>query len=149
MTAASSSPPPPSVRIGDATVTEGNAGTRDASFTVTLSAPSTQPVTVRYATSDGTAAAASDYQGSAGSLTFAPGQTTATIAVPVQGDRFAEPNETFSIRLIDPTNASIVDGEGLGTILDDESRLAINNASVIEGKGGTKVITFTVTLSAA
>jgi len=141
--------PPPSVRIGDATVTEGNAVTRYASFAVTLSAPSTQPVTVRYATSDGTAAAAGDYQGSAGSLTFAPGQTTATIAVPLTGDRLAEPNETFSVRLIDPTNASIADGEGLGTILDDEPRLAINNASVTEGKGGTTVMTFTVTLSAA
>ena len=141
--------PPPSVRIGDATVTEGNAVTRYASFTVTLSAPSTQPVTVRYATSDGTAAAASDYQGSAGSLTFAPGQTTATIAVSLTGDRLAEPNETFSVRLIDPTNAWIADDAGVGTILDDEPRLAINYASVTEGKGGTTVMTFTVTLSAA
>lgn len=141
--------PPPLMRIGDATVSEGNTGTRNASFTVTLSAPSSQPVTVRYLTSDGTAAAGSDYTASTGTLTFAPGQTTATIAIPVRGDRLAEANEAFSVRLVEPTNASIADAVGVGTILDDEPRLAIGDASVLEGKSGTKVVTFTVTLSAA
>jgi hypothetical protein len=141
--------PTPSLRVGDATRTEGNTGVANALFTVTLSAPVSQPVTVRYVTSDGTALAGSDYQGSAGTLTFAPGQTTATITVPVTGDRVAEPNETFSVRLIEPTNASIADDVGVGTIVDDEPRLAINNATVTEGKRGTKTMTFTVTLSAA
>ena len=141
--------PPPSVRIGDASVTEGNAGTKNATFSVSLSSASEEPVTVRYATEDGTAAAGSDYSTLAGTLTFAPGQTTATVSVPVAGDRLAEVNETFSVRLIDPTNASVADGLGIGTVLDDEPRLAIGSASATEGKPGTKAMTFTVTLSAA
>ena len=141
--------PPPSLKISDATVTEGNAGTRNAAFTVTLSAPSDQPITVRYATADGTARAGADYQAAAGTLTFAPGETSKTVAVPVVGDRVVEPNETFFIRLIDPANAWIADDLGLGTVVDDEPRLAINGASVTEGKNGTKAMTFTVTLSAA
>jgi hypothetical protein len=88
------SPPPqrpPSLRIIGATVTEGNAGTVPAAFTVTLSAPSAQPVTVQYVTADGSATAGSDYQTASGTLIIPAGQTTGTIAVLVNGDRFDAP----------------------------------------------------------
>jgi hypothetical protein len=131
-------------------MTEGNSGTTNAVFTVSLSAASTVPVTVNYATVDGTASAGSDYQATSGTLTFAPGETTRTIAVSVIGDRLAEPNETFLVNLSGPTNATIATGQGVGTILDDEPRLSISDVSKKEGRAGqTTSFTFTVTLSAA
>jgi hypothetical protein len=139
----------PQVQIGDATVTEGNTGTASASFTVTLSAPSTQPVTVAYATGNSSATAGSDYQAASGTLTFAPGQTSKTLTVLVNGDRFAEPNETFVVNLSSPTNATIADAQGVGTIVDDEPRITINDVSKAEGKNGNTSFTFTVSLSAA
>jgi hypothetical protein len=144
-------PPPrlPSITIGDVTITEGNTGTRAATFTVTLSAASSQPVTVAYATANGTAAG-SDYQAVSGTLTIPAGQTTATITVLANGDRLAEPNETYVVNLSGPTNATIDDGQGVGTVLDDEPRISISDATKKEGKKGqTTSFTFTVTLSAA
>ncbi len=139
---------PPSVSIRDVPVTEGNAGTRAATFTVTLSAPSSQPVTVRYATANGTAAAGSDYQARSGTLTIPAGQTTGTITVPVSGDRFPEPNETFFVNLRGETTATIVDGQAVGTIVDDEPRISISDFKKAEGmKSRTTLFTFTVTLS--
>jgi probable HAF family extracellular repeat protein len=140
----------PLVSIGDVTVTEGNTGTRTAAFTVTLSAASSQPVTVDYATANGTATAGSDYQSASGKLTFASGETSKTINVLVIGDRLPEPNETFVVNLDRPTNAVIADGQGVCTILDDEPRISISDVSKKEGnKGQTTSFTFTVTLSAA
>jgi chitinase len=111
---------------------------------------STQPVTVAYATGNGTATAGSDYQAASGTLTFAPGETTKTITVLVYGDRLGEPNETFVVNLSGPTNATIADGQGVGTILDDEPRVSIGDVTKAEGrKNQTTLFTFTVTLSAA
>jgi hypothetical protein len=143
-------PPPPALRIGDVTVPEGNTGARTATFTVTLSAPSTQPVTVAYATGPGSATAGSDYQAASGTLTFAPGETTKTVTVPVIGDRLGEPNETFVVNLSSPTNATLADGQGVGTITDDEPRISISDVTKSEGRRNkTTLFTFTVSLSAA
>lgn len=76
-----------------------------------------QTVTVNYATADGTATAGSDYTATSGTLTFAPGVTTQTVGVPIIGDNFAEPDETFSLNLTAPVNAVLSDGQGIGTIL--------------------------------
>ncbi len=143
-------PNPASLKINDVTVTEGNTGTRPATFTITLSAASNQPVTVAYATANGTATAGSDYQAASGTLTFAPGETSKTVTVLVNGDRLAEPNETFFVNLNSPTNATIADGQGVGTIFDDEPRISISDVTKYEGKKGQNTsFTFTVTLSAA
>src|SRR6185369_10033099 len=77
------------------------------------------------------------------------GQTTGTITVLVNGDRLAEPNETFVVNLSAPSNATIAHGQGIGTILDDEPRISINDVTVTEGNTGTVNATFTVNLSAA
>src|SRR5262249_32178175 len=83
-------------------------------------------------------------------LTFAPGQTSQTVPVLLIGDRLGEPDETFLVRLSNPTNAFNARGQGVGTILDDEPRVGINQVSKLEGKWGrTTLFTFTVTLSAA
>ena len=138
--------------IADApTVTEGNAGTRAAAFTVTLSEASNQDVTVTYVTADGTAQAGSDYAAvSNGTLTIPAGLTSGTITVLVNGDRLGELNETFFVNLSSPTNATIADDQGVGTIIDDEPRISISDVSKSEGrKGKTTLFTFTVKLSAA
>jgi hypothetical protein len=143
-------PPPPALRIGNRTVMEGNTGAASATFTVTLSAASTETITVAYATGNGSATAGSDYQAASGTLTFAPGETSMTITVPVIGDRLGEPNETFIVNLSNATNATIGDGQGVGTITDDEPRVSISDVSKKEGKKNQKTLfTFTVTLSAA
>src|SRR5207247_1165822 len=82
----------------------GNAGTTSASFTVRLEAASTETISVAYATGDGSAAAGGDYQSASGTVTFAPGETSKTITVLVNGDRLPEPNETFPVNLSSPTN---------------------------------------------
>ncbi len=140
----------PSLSIYDSTVKEGNAGAVAATFTIALSEPCTQPITVAYATGNGTAAAGSDFQAASGTLTFAPGETSKSITVLVNGDRLAEANETFSVNLSSPTNATIADGQGVGTIVDDEPRISIGDVSKKEGKKNqTTLFTFTVTLLAA
>jgi probable HAF family extracellular repeat protein len=143
--------PDSAIQIADApAVIEGNTGTVAATFIVTLSVPSAKPVTVAYATADGIATAGSDYQAVSGTLTFAPGETSKTITVLVNGDRVAESNETFVVNLISPTNAIIVNGQGRCLILDDEPRISISDVSKLEGQAGQSTLfTFTVTLSAA
>jgi len=140
----------PRLQVSGVSVTEGNTGTVSAVFTVALSSASTQQVTVQYATADGTATAGSDYQAATGTLTIPAGQTTGTITVLVKGDRLPEPNETFNLNLSAATNANITDGQGVGTIVDDEPRISISDVSKYEGKKGhTTLFSFTVTLSAA
>jgi hypothetical protein len=110
----------PGISITDVAKKEGRSGTTLFVFTVTLSAPSVSQVTVRYATADGTAKAGEDYTAASGTLTFAPGETTKTVTIKVKGDRAKEADETFSLLLSGATNASILDGTGLGTILNDD-----------------------------
>jgi hypothetical protein len=141
-------PLPPSLRIGDATVREGNAGTALAVFNVTLSAPSALPVTVHYATANGTATAGSDYQARSGTLTIPAGQTTGMITVPVNGDRLGEPDETFFVNLSGATNATIADAQAVGTTVDDEPHISISDVAKKEGNTGTTLFAFTVSLSA-
>ena len=88
-----------------------------------LSAPSTQTVTVAYATADGTASATSDYIAAAGTLTFAPGETAKTVTVLVRGDTTVEPDETFRLVLSGAVNATVVGSVGTGTILNDDACL--------------------------
>src|SRR5205823_8090751 len=111
----------PTITINDVSVLEGNSGTSTAMFMVSLSSPTYQTVTVNYATADGTATVAgNDYQSASGTLTFNPGQTIQTISVVVIGDTNSEPDETFFVNLTGPSNAAIADGQGIGTILNDD-----------------------------
>jgi hypothetical protein len=111
----------PTVSIGDDTVTEGDAGTVDAEFAVILSEPAPAGgVTVDYDTADGTAAAPDDYVAESGTVTFVEGDDTETVTIAVNGDTDVEPNETFFVDLSNPSGATISDGQGLGTIIDDD-----------------------------
>ena len=140
----------PSISINDISLAEGNSGTSNAIFTVTLSPASGQTVTVGYSTANGSATAGSDYVATSGTLTFNPGDTTKTITVLVNGDTLNEANETFFVNLSNPVNATIADGQGQSTILNDDTTLptlSINDVSLAEGNSGTTNAVFTVTLS--
>jgi hypothetical protein len=142
----------PLLAIDDVAVLEGNAGTSSATFTVTLAAPPQQAVTVEVTTADGSATAADDYVAiaPAQTLTFNPGDPlTQAVAVTVNGDAIAEADETFFVNLANAVNATIADGQGQGTIQNDDGMpaLTIDDVTVTEGDAGTTSATFTVTLS--
>ncbi len=107
--------------ISDVSIVEGNAGTTMAQFTVSLSDGGSQTVSVNYATADGTATAGSDYVSVSGMLTFAPGETSKTVTVLVNGDVLQEGPETFFVNLSSPSNALIADSQGVATIRDDDT----------------------------
>jgi hypothetical protein len=142
--------PPVSVAASDCVATEGDAGQATCSFAVSLSAASSQAVGVAYATADGTAVAGQDYAAASGTLTFPPGTTTRTVGVAVIGDLVDEANETFTLNLSTPTNATITDPQGLGTILDNDPPPAVSagDCAVVEGNTGTVPCTFIVSLAA-
>ncbi|MFE2755314.1 Calx-beta domain-containing protein [Actinosynnema sp. NPDC059335] len=110
----------PGLSIDDVVVAEGNAGTTPAAFTVGLDRPSPSPVTVAFATADGTAVAPADYAATTGTVTFAPGETSKPVIVPVNGDTVDEPDETFTVALSAAGGAAITDAVGVGTIIDDD-----------------------------
>jgi hypothetical protein len=145
---------PLSLSIGDTTVLEGDSGTTNASFPVTLSGDpqSGKPVTVQVTTSNGTATAGSDYTAVSQSLTWNSGDAlTQTVDVPVIGDTDPEGAENFTVTLSSPTNATLADATATGTINDEEGPVtfSVNDVSKLEGNSGTSPMTFTVTASPA
>ena len=145
----------PSVSVADTAVAEGNSGTTNAVFTVTLSKASTKPVTVSYTTSNGSATAGQDYLASSGTVTFAAGVVSQTINVGVLGDTTVEPNETFTVTLSNASGATVARATATGTITNDDAApvtpptVSIANASLAEGNSGNSTMAFTVTLSKA
>ena len=142
----------PDISIDDQSVTEGDAGTSTLTFNVTLSNPSDQTVAVDYTTTDGTATTADgDYDATANSVTFDPGQTTKTVDVTVNADLTHESDETFTVDLSNALNGNVLAGSGTGTILDDDASptISVANASVTEGNVGDTTLSFDVTLSVA
>lgn len=137
-----------SVTVGDVAVTEGNAGTTNANFTVSLSSASANDVFISFVTSDGTAVAGADYISTVGSVTIPAGSTTATITVPVVGDTEFEDDETFNVTIASAGDVVVADGTGVGTIVNDDAApvLSIGDVAILEGQAGTSVATFTVTM---
>jgi hypothetical protein len=143
--------PLPSLRVNDVSVTEGNTGTRNATFTVTQSAVAGRDVTVQFATSDNSAKAPGDYTPVSGMLTIPAGSTSRTVTVPVRGDTIDENTETFNLNLSSAAGASIADSRGVGTIRDDDPapRMTVDDARVREGNSGLRRMLFVVRLSQA
>lgn len=120
----------PSISINDVTVAEGNSGTRSATFTLSLSAPSVENIFVRATTAPGTATAASDYNNLNLNITIPAGTVTRTFNVTIRGDTNPEPDETFVVNLSDVSGATLEDAQGLGTIIDDETlRLSLEQSA--------------------
>ncbi|MGI8436352.1 MAG: Calx-beta domain-containing protein [Chthoniobacterales bacterium] len=142
----------PTFTIDSVSQNEGNSGTTPFVFTVTKTGSTSLPATVQFATADGTATTAdNDYVAQSGMLTFAPGDTTMTITVNVNGDTTFEPDETFTVNLASPTNATITTATGTGTIVNDDAAptFTIDNVSHPEGNSGQTAFVFTVTKSGA
>lgn len=137
--------------VNDVSLIEGNAGTTEMVFTVTRSGGSNGAVDATWTVQLDGSADAADFASAilTGSVHFADGQTTATITVPIAGDLIPEGDETFSVVLSNVTNATLVDGLGAGTILNDElpGALSINDVTQTEGDAGTTNMVFTVTRS--
>src|SRR4029079_14365422 len=113
----------PQISISDVSTKEGSSGTTPFTFTVSLSAAYDQAVTVNYLTTNGSASAGVDYTAASGQLVFAPGQTSQTIAVTVNGNRLPGPDKTFSVSLSTGNKYAVINkGVGAGTIFDDEPR---------------------------
>ena len=132
----------PALAIGDASVVEGNSGTTDLVLPVTLSTSSASPVTVDYATADGSAGAG-DYNPASGTLTFAPGELSHGVTVSVVGDTTFEADEFFFANLSNASGATILDGQGVGTIVndDDVSAGGGTRAEIIHGTRVQKALT--------
>ena len=139
------------VSVGDVTLVEGDEGSTNASFTVSLDVPSTKPITIDFTTVDGTGIAGEDYVGVSGQLEFAPGETSKTIEVAVLGDKLDEVDEAFTIHLSNPNNADILNNHGTGTIVNDDNppTVTVDNLTITEGDSGTAEAIFTVSLSEA
>ncbi len=137
----------PTFSIGDVKVTEGNAGTSRAVFTVTRSNPGGPAQTVKYATADGTGVAGIDYRAVQGTLQFAPGQASKTITVSVVGDPFDEDDHTFLVRLSSAADVPLA--AATGTILDNDAApaISIGKVSLREGNAGSTNAVFTVKLA--
>ncbi|HKI05103.1 MAG TPA: ExeM/NucH family extracellular endonuclease [Thermoanaerobaculia bacterium] len=142
----------PNLTINDVSLNEGNAGTTSFTFTVSLSAPAgAGGVTFDIATADGTAVQPGDYtQKSLTGQTIPAGSSTYSFTVLVNGDTTPEANETFLVNVTNVTGAAVTDGQGQGTIQNDDAapNLTINDVSLNEGNAGTTTFTFTVSLSA-
>ena len=138
--------PLPQLSVGDSGATEGDP----IRFTVTLDSASGRTVTVPWTTAAGStgnpASPTGDYVAASGTLTFASGTTTAHIDITTVHDEVSEPDETFQIRLGQPTNATVDDGVAVGAIVDDDSlpRLSIAGTELLETDSPA---TFVVTLS--
>lgn len=117
--------PKPAVSVGDVSVNEGNSGTTSMAFPVTLSKPSRQSVSVSYATANGSATAPADYASATGTLTFAPGETSKSITVSVVADLAIEPDETLSVTLSSPANATIARASATGTIKNEDTQVPV------------------------
>jgi chitinase len=113
--------PEASLSIGDARVTEGDGGRRDAHFTARLSSRLRRPVSVAFSTADGSAEAGSDYEAASGTLRLPPGATSASFAVTVLGDTADEGDEDFTVTLTDPVGAELAATTARGLILDDDA----------------------------
>ena len=121
----------PTLTIDSPSVAEGNSGPTDLEFTVTLSPASTGQVTVDWSTPGGTATSGADYTAMSGTLTFAAGETSKTIAVEVRGDGAVEPDETVEVVIFDPVpsgtpirdadGAIAAHARGVGTIVNDDA----------------------------
>jgi len=124
VTVASAAPPSGpkvSLSISDVAASEGNAGSSGFTFTVTAAGPLKGSASVSYATAGGSATSPDDYASVAGSLTFDRRNKTRAVTVQVVGDTVDELDETFQVVLSNPSGATIADGLGVGTIIDDDS----------------------------
>jgi hypothetical protein len=125
----------PKLAVDDPTVIEGNSGTT-LTFAVSMDPASGSPVTVDYATVDGSATGGSDYAADSGTLTFPAGEVSRTVTVDVTGDTTFEPGETLTLNLSNPVGglSKIIDAQGIGTITNDDKAPTSLTLKLVKGK---------------
>src|SRR5262245_58625706 len=125
------------IKIADASIVEGDAGTKSLDFRVTWTGPKGGAVSVSYATADGSATAGSDYTAKSGSVSLPNGCKCGTISIPIKGDLVTEGTETFTVNLSAAVNATIGDAQAIGTIYDNEgpTSLVILDGNANENAG--------------
>ena len=123
----------PTISVNDIAAVERDSGTFGRPFRVTLSKASDKKIFVTVSTQAGTAADNADFGAGAAVLTFEPGQTSTTVDVFVIGDTLVEGTEQFFVNLSSPVNATIADGQGLGTIVDDDTLLLLTQQNSQRG----------------
>jgi len=140
----------PVLNISDAATTEGSTGARALSFKLRLSAKSGRPVSVDFATADGSAVEGLDYLGTNGTVIIPAGKVVAKISVPVVGNLRSESNETFHVNLTGAANATLGDAQAAGNIRDNDRApsVTVSDASVFTDPAGRYAV-FTVFLSAS
>lgn len=116
----------PTLSINDITVPEGDSGFFQWDFTITLSAPSTQPISVTVSTQSGSATGNVDFVAGSIVLNIPAGQTSQTVGILINGDTVVEGTEDFFVNLSNPVNATIARGQGVGTIIDDDALILLN-----------------------
>jgi hypothetical protein len=137
---------PTELRVGDATVVEGNAGTTAATIVLSLTAPAATATTVGWTTVAGTAAAGSDFQAvPSGTVTFAAGSSTAQIVVNVVGDTVFEPDEVFAVKLTSWAGFNLADATGAVTIQNDDASVSVSTTDSSGAEQLRDPIVFTVT----
>jgi hypothetical protein len=144
-------PTGPTISISNVSLFEGDAGTTQAVFTVSVFPTTSSTVTVDFTTADNTATTAdNDYESNSGTLTIPGNNPSGTISVTINGDTTVEPNEQFFVNLSNPNNATLGDGQAIGTIQDDDAPpiVSIGDISVVEGDAGTANAQFTISISA-
>jgi hypothetical protein len=124
---------------------EGNSGSTTAQFNVVMSTTNALTVTVYFSTSNGTADAGIDYVATNGMLSFAPGNTSQTILVTINGDTTTESDETLYLWLTHPTNATLATNNALGSILNDDLAVVTSSFVRIDGTGGALTSTWSAT----
>lgn len=135
-----------SVTIADATLVEGNSGTSNMSFDVTLSGVVLSATTIGYESFDATATAPADYTKVKGDLTFTQAGTK-QILVPIVGDKVPELTEAFRVDLCNTCGVAVADGQATGTITNDDFALTVADVTVNEGNAGTSNAVVTISQS--
>jgi hypothetical protein len=137
----------PGFTISDSSTPEGNSGTKVMTFFVHAEPAPLVPVSVQFATQPA-GATALDFNAASGTVQFAPGEVVKPIDVTILGDTQVEGDDQFFVNLSNPIGGSIVDGQAVGTIQNDDSpSFSLTDAAITEGDSGTKGLTFTVVLS--
>jgi subtilisin family serine protease len=142
------------VGVGDASIVEGDRGTRTLRFTVSASTIVASPVSISYATTDGTALAGNDYAARSGTVTIPAGRSSVAVSVFIRPDRVSESIETFSLRLRDPVGAALGRTTGTAKIVDDDTpgggitwKLERAHFELLRGTGDTQGLGFDSTVT--
>jgi hypothetical protein len=139
----------PTLSIKDVSAIEGTGTGQQYLFTVTLSAPSGKPISLKVMTEDVTATGGRDFTAVNNTFNIAPGTASANISVDVYGENTYEPDETFIVKITDPVNVTITDNQAVGTIINDDSipTLSVTANNVLEGDSVNRNVTVNIRLS--